>query len=110
MAGAYTIEAATDRAVDWTLRPGEARTSAIVYTARKGSGPRPVLDVAKELNARKTWIAQTNSRVILDTPDPALNKAFAFAQVRAMESIFATTGGLMHGPGSPRGEAPSAIE
>ena len=47
--GAYTIEAATDRAVDWTLRPGEARTYAIVYSARKASEPPPALDVAKEL-------------------------------------------------------------
>src|SRR6185503_19673879 len=28
-----------------------------------------------------------------------LDKAFAFAKVRATESIFATKGGLMHGPG-----------
>ena len=31
-----------------------------------------------------------------------LNKAFAFAKVRATESIFATKGGLMHGPGGGR--------
>jgi hypothetical protein len=100
--GAYTIDATTDRAVDWTLRPGEARTYAVVYSARKASEPSLVLDVTKELAARKTWIAQTNSRVVLDTPDPVLNKAFAFAKVRATESIFATRGGLMHGPGGGR--------
>jgi hypothetical protein len=31
-----------------------------------------------------------------------LNEAFAFAKVRATESIFATRGGLMHGPGGGR--------
>jgi glycosyl hydrolase family 43/glycosyl hydrolase family 65 len=100
--GAYAIEAATDRPVDWTLRPGEARTYAIVYTAWKEADPRLALDVTKELNARRTWVAETNSRLILDTPDPLLNKAFAFAKIRATESIFATKGGLMHGPGGGR--------
>ena len=47
-------------------------------------------------------IAETNRRVILETPDPVLNQAFAFAKVRATESIFATKGGLMHGPGGGR--------
>ena len=100
--GAYAIEAATDRVVDWTLRPGEARTYAIVYSARKAADPAPALDLAKELGARKAWVAQTNSRLVLDTPDPVLNQAFAFAKVRATESIFATKGGLMHGPGGGR--------
>ena len=40
--------------------------------------------------------------MILETPDPVLNKAFAFAKVRATESIFLTKGGLMHGPGGGR--------
>ena len=31
-----------------------------------------------------------------------LNRAFAFAKVRATESIFSTKGGLMHGPGGGR--------
>ena len=100
--GAYAIEAATDRAVDWTLGPGETRTYAVAYTARKASDASLVLDVAGELAARKAWVADTNRRVILETPDPVLNRAFAFAKVRATESIFATKGGLMHGPGGGR--------
>jgi hypothetical protein len=100
--GAYTIEASTNRAVDWTLRPGEARSYAIVYTARRASDPPLALDVKKELLARLEWIDGTSSRVILETPDPVLNEAFAFAKVRATESIFATKGGLMHGPGGGR--------
>ena len=33
------------------------------------------------------------------SPDPVVNTAFAFAKVRAAESIFATGGGFMHSPG-----------
>jgi len=34
-----------------------------------------------------------------ECPEPNLSRSFAFAKVRAAESIFATKGGLMHGPG-----------
>jgi len=35
----------------------------------------------------------------LETPDPVLNRTFDFAKVRVAESIYATRGGLMLGPG-----------
>jgi Glycosyl hydrolases family 43 len=100
--GEYVIEAAADRRVDWTLRPGETQAVAIVYSARRSADPPVVADAARELASRRAWMAATAGRVILDTPDPVLNRAFAFAKVRATESIFATRGGLMHGPGGGR--------
>jgi hypothetical protein len=42
------------------------------------------------------------SNLVLETPDPILNTMFAFAKIRATESIFNTKGGLMHGPGGLR--------
>ena len=96
------IEAATDRAVNWALAPNETQSYAIVYSARRAADPAVTIDAARELGARKAWIAETNRRMILETPDPVLDKAFAFAKVRATESIFATKGGLMHGPGGGR--------
>lgn len=100
--GEYVIQAAADRVVNWTLNPAESRSYAIVYSARRVADAAVTLDAARELEARRAWIADTGRRVILETPDPLLNKAFAFAKVRATESIFATKGGLMHGPGGGR--------
>ena len=100
--GEYIIEAATDRIVDRRLAPGESMSYAIVYSARRKVEPPLDLDVVRELDARRGWIADTNRTLVLDTPDPVLNRAFAFAKVRATESIFATKGGLMHGPGGGR--------
>jgi hypothetical protein len=100
--GEYVIESTADRAVNWTLKPAESRSYAIVYSARRAADPLVAIDAARELDARKAWVAETNRRVILETPDPVLDKAFAFAKVRATESIFATKGGLMHGPGGGR--------
>jgi len=36
---------------------------------------------------------------VLETPDTILNRAFAFAKIRAAESIYQTKEGPMHGPG-----------
>jgi hypothetical protein len=44
-------------------------------------------------------VADILSLLQLETPDPVLNAAFAFAKIRAAESIYETKGGLMHGPG-----------
>jgi Glycosyl hydrolases family 43 len=100
--GAYVVEARADHGADGPLGPGASRTFAIVYSARHGDEPPPHADAAAEMETRRAWIAATNARVVLDTPDPVLNRAFAFAKVRATESIFATKGGLMHGPGGGR--------
>lgn len=100
--GAYIIEAATDRVVERGLAPGETLSYAIVYSARRAADRASALDAGSELEARRTWIADTNRTLVLETPDPVLNRAFAFAKVRATESIFATRGGLMHGPGGGR--------
>ena len=36
---------------------------------------------------------------MLETPDPVINEMFAFSKIRALESIYETKGGPMHGPG-----------
>jgi hypothetical protein len=100
--GEYVVEATVDRPVDWSLEPGETRTYAIVYSARRVAESLAQLDGTRELENRRALIADANRRVILDTPDPVLNQAFAYAKLRATESIFATKGGLMHGPGGGR--------
>jgi hypothetical protein len=100
--GEYTIEAATADPVDWTLDPGASRSFTIVYAARRTADAPTAVDGERELNTRRQWLAETAAGMVLDTPDPVLNRAFAFAKIRATESIFATKGGLMHGPGGGR--------
>ena len=100
--GAYAIGAATDVEVDWTLPPGASRSYAIVYSARRAADPPLTINGASELGARQEWLEGTDGGMVLETPDAVLNRAFAFAKVRATESIFSTKGGLMHGPGGGR--------
>lgn len=55
-----------------------------------------------ELAERRALVAGWQRDLVLETPDPVIDAMFAFAKIRAAESIFDTKGGLMHGPGGER--------
>lgn len=57
------------------------------------------VDIPKEKQARNDFVKEVWSKLNLKTPDETVNTAFAFAKIRASESIYKTKGGLMHGPG-----------
>ncbi len=50
---------------------------------------------------------QLQEKLVLKTPNDTINRMFAFAKIRAGESIYDTKQGLMHGPGG--GEYYAAI-
>ncbi len=81
------------------LKPGESATFAIVFAAREASASPPIINVEAEEKARRDRVEGILSKLRLETPDPVLNTAFAFAKIRTTESIYETKGGLMHGPG-----------
>ena len=59
----------------------------------------PPLNGEAEEAARRTLVDGYLAKLQLETPDPVLNRAFAFAKIRTAESVYETKGGLMHGPG-----------
>src|SRR5947207_9359987 len=75
---------------------------SVAYTARRNEERTLKVDVAAEEEARKALIEGYFSKLQVETPDRVLNTAFAFAKIRAAESIYLTKGGLMHGPGGGR--------
>lgn len=82
-----------------TLAPGQsvefgAATSGTLSGAEAGK-----VDLQAERLARAALTNQLASNLVLNTPDPVLNEMFAFAKLRAAESIYETKGGPMHGPG-----------
>jgi len=85
-----------------TVAPGDSAVFALVYQAVNANNAfvTPVVEV--ELAARKNRIQQFISLLQLETPDTMLNTAFAFAKIRASESIYKTKGGYMHSPGGLR--------
>lgn len=105
--GAYCIEAALSKKGTFVLRPGETLEFFALFSGRKLSDASPAqedtaftrINIQSERAGREALIRQWWGNLVLDTPDPVLNRMFAFAKLRGAESIYRTKGGLMHGPG-----------
>ena len=97
--GEYLIESRVLDSGTKTLNPGESAAFAVAITAREAAAPPLEVDPEREESARRARVDGFLSQLRLETPDPVLNTAFAFAKIRATESIYETRGGLMHGPG-----------
>jgi hypothetical protein len=97
--GSYTIETGTLNSGVLILLPGkEVKFDTYIQAYSKNQSPM-VPDVEKEAKSRKAFISQMWENLVFESPDETINKMFAFAKIRASESIYRTSGGLMHGPG-----------
>lgn len=81
------------------LAPGRSAVFAVCYFATDHPEQSLQIDPEAEEKARIKRIDQILSPLQLETPDSVLNIAFAFAKIRATESIFKTKRGYLHGPG-----------
>lgn len=97
--GAYTLELKTTKNGVFNLLKGDSIQFGLVISGSKQDESKPEINLEAERNARRALVAQWQQSLVLETPNATLNNAFAFAKVRASESIFDTKGGLMHGPG-----------
>ncbi len=98
--GAYVIEARSP-AREGELAPGASVHVDLVISGRL-QNEMVYVDGSEALQERARKVAQWRANLVLETPEPVLDAMFAFAKVRAAESIFATRGGLLHGPGGTR--------
>lgn len=97
--GSYVISQTIQSPGQAVVRQGEKYTvSAVIYGRRQGE-TLPAVDVSKEIEQRQQLISQLQDQLVLETPDPILNRMFAFSKIRACESIYETKAGPMHGPG-----------
>ena len=81
------------------LKPGESFTyGANIQAYRDGESPVSP-DYAAEKKAREAFVREVWGKLVFESPDPVINRMFAFAKIRGAESIYKTAGGYMHGPG-----------
>lgn len=82
------------------IEPNEILSADLIFTGRKIYDEAPEIYTRKELSARKTFASRIfNESVVLETSNPQLDCEFAFAKLRACESIFDNECGLLHSPG-----------
>jgi hypothetical protein len=97
--GQYVLEATADVSGDIVLRPGESATIGVSFAGRRAETAARAWDVRAEETRRRALVAALRGALRLETPEPVLDREMDFAKLRTTESVYATKGGLMHGPG-----------
>ena len=97
--GSYTLISRVIGDGSYQLKPGETCKFSLCFSGQKKDEILNELDPMKEENLRRSYVQTLYDNLQFECPDPVLSKEFAFAKIRAAESIFKTQGGLMHGPG-----------
>jgi len=97
--GSYTLSVQSSHFGTFILKPGETISFYLCISGTKSGADTGNPDIEKELSQRNALLSEFNENLILETPDTLLNRTFAFAKIRAAESIYQTKGGPLHGPG-----------
>ena len=100
--GSYTLTATLSSPAKegvCQLKAGEKACFQVLYAGYKKNDWELALDVEKELMARREFLRQVQSNLVLETPSDVINTMFSFAKIRGSESIFDTKGGYMQSPG-----------
>ena len=97
--GSFCIETLTDKSGYFIIKPGETLQFGAVLTAYKEGESTPTFDVLQEKSQRQALVDELMGKLVLETPDPVIDRMFAFSKIRGCESIYETKGGPMHGPG-----------
>jgi len=100
--GSFVVAISANKNGTYYLRENESFDYAIEYSARLISDEVEYISPRYELKKREEHIRNTFSDLVFVCPDEVLNSTFAFAKLRAVESIYKTKEGLMHGPGGGR--------
>lgn len=97
--GPHVIRQSLHGAGAYQLAPGDSLVFSVLTYGCKQGDSLPAWDADQELAARRTLVDEWMGNLALESPDEVLNRMFAFSKIRAQESIYATKGGPMHGPG-----------
>ncbi|MCE1200362.1 MAG: hypothetical protein LWW85_15460, partial [Marinilabiliales bacterium] len=97
--GSYVVQMEIKPTGNFLVRPGEHLSFSAIYSGRKATDEPYAYAPDFEWKKREKFVEETFANLSLETPNDTINRAFAFAKIRATESIYDTKGGLMHGPG-----------
>ncbi len=97
--GSYTLKVETMHSGTYVLQPKDSVKFYLFFSGMKKDQDYSGIDIENELSKRNKLLSIFGENLVLETPDKVLNRTFAFAKIRAAESIYQTKGGPMHGPG-----------
>lgn len=105
--GPFVVSRRTYGGGDIDLLPGRAVSFSYVLSVRKACEDNYSFSASYERKRREGFVDDAFTSLVLKTPNDTINRLFDFAKLRAVESIYDTKAGLMHGPGG--GEYYAAI-
>ena len=76
--GSFYIETNIDKSGYFTLQPGEDLTFGATLLAYKEGESAPPIDVLKEKALRQDWVNELMGKLVLETPDPIIDRMFEF--------------------------------
>ena len=84
-----------------SLAPGKEMVFSVLFSGRLNSEAKSKteIDIAREERARRAYVTSLQGNLRLETPEPELDRAFAFCKLRVAEAINDTRGGMMLAPG-----------
>jgi hypothetical protein len=97
--GLNVTEVSCTAPVSTVLAPGKEMVFAVLFRGRLASEPNEKIDIAAEETARRAYVTALQHDLRLETPEPELDRAFAFCKLRVAEAINATRNGMMLAPG-----------
>lgn len=99
--GSYTLVTSIQEGDDklYYLQPNEECIFHATVQGYKTGENEISADVEQEEQARMAYVDEVRTNLQFISPDETINTAFDFSKIRASESIYKTSGGLMHGPG-----------
>jgi len=100
--GIYKRKIYNDAEKEVKISPGKNYEFAIYFSAWMNEKKEPEGTWKDVMTEREDFLEIMRSHLILETPDPVLNRLFLFSKIRASESIFDTKMGLVHSPGGGR--------
>lgn len=84
---------------EFSLFSGEKKQIFVCYGGRLWADSAEDCNGWREYKNRRHFVTETTKELDLETPDPMINRLFAFAKIRSSESVFQTRAGLLHSPG-----------
>jgi hypothetical protein len=97
--GPFVVSRRTYESGDAVLMPGNSMSFSYVISGRRQSEDSYAFSAAYELQRRVGMVDGIFGSLVLKTPNDTIDRLFAFAKLRATESIYDTKAGLMHSPG-----------
>ena len=97
--GSFRIETRIDKSGHFTLQPNDTLRFSASISAYPSDKESIQLNGSEEKKKREALVHELMNKLVLETPDPIIDRMFAFSKIRGCESIYETKGGPMHGPG-----------